>query len=147
MRQFTRKDVEDYFNKFWGATFRASGDTVTVNSIAWLKDITPPVWCVDFSTVSTSGHHYYGKVLLIQHSRVTSQGHKECYLTSPGQHILPEWAATVKDEDALLKQQARDALLQQQARKEAAQVAAPLTDEERRHYAPLNGNREFHLLK
>jgi len=35
----------------------------------------------------------------------------------------------------------------QPMREKREQAAAPLTDEERRHYAPLNGNREFRLLK
>ncbi len=32
-------------------------------------------------------------------------------------------------------------------REKREQVAAPLTNEEHRHYAPLNGHREFRLLR
>ena len=42
IRHFTRKDVEDCFNRFWGAAFRTSGDTVTIKDIALLSGLTPP---------------------------------------------------------------------------------------------------------
>ena len=104
MRQFTRKDVEDYFNTFWGASYRKFGDNVTINSIIWLSDITPPMWRIDFSTVSGAGHRYHGEVLLIQRNRTTSQGRREFYLTCPGEQTLPEGCASVKEENALVRQ-------------------------------------------
>ena len=119
MRQFTRKDVEDDFQKFWGATYRASGDTITINRITWLSDVTPPLWRIDFSTVSRAGHRYHAEVLLIQRDRTTAQGRKEFYLTSPDEQVLPEGCASVKEENALLRQ-----------RREAKQAATPLTHEE-----------------
>jgi len=126
MRQFTRKDVEDDFQKFWGATYRASGDTITINGITWLSGVTPPLWRIDFSTVSRAGHRYHAEVLLIQRYRVTLQGRKEFYLTSPDEQTLPEGCASVKDENALLRQ------------REAEQVATPLTDEENTSWACID---------
>jgi hypothetical protein len=105
IRQFTRKDVEDCFDKFWGAAFRAPGDTVTIKNIALLSNITPPTWRVDYCVDhADTGFHYHDTVLLMQHSWTTS-GCLEWDLTAPKEQDLPEGCATVQEEDARLRQQ------------------------------------------
>ena len=61
---------------------------------------------------------------------------------------LAEWEQVISDpatQQAWIIQSGRKMREFQFRRDQPA--AVPLTDEERRHYAPLNGNREFRLLK
>lgn len=122
-RQFTRKDVEDCFNQFWGAAFRASGDTVTIKCITWLSNLTPPTWRIEFCLDSPTGFHYHDAILLMQHSWPTFPGHQEFTLMAPHEQALPEGCASVKQEDARL---------QQQRCTEATQTAPSLNNEEER---------------
>lgn len=106
VRQFTRQDVENCFNTFWGAAFRASGTIVTIKDVALISDLTPPTWRVDFCLDSpATGFHYHDAVLLIQHSWITPSGHQEYYLTAPKEQDLPTGCTSVTEEDAWVRQQ------------------------------------------
>jgi hypothetical protein len=105
IRQFTRKEVEDCFHKFWGAAIRATGDTVTIEKIARVPEMTPPTWRVDFCIQGITGFCYHDAVLVIQRSWITGTGLQGFYLTAPKEQTLPEGCASVKDEDARLRQQ------------------------------------------
>lgn len=86
MRQFTRQDVVNCFDQFWGAAFRADDSTVTVQDIALLSGTTPPTWRIDHclnSPAATFGFHYHDAVLFMHHSWTTPSGRQKWYLTAP----------------------------------------------------------------
>ena len=106
IRHFTRQDIEDCFERFWGAGFRASGGTVTLKDIALLSGITPPTWrveyCVDHADID---FRYHDVLLLMQHSMRIEPGRQEWYVTVPNEQPLPEGCASVQEEDVRLRQQ------------------------------------------
>lgn len=105
-RHFTRQDVQDCFDKFWGASLRATGYTVTIKDIALLSDITPLTWrvnyCIDHTAIE---FHNHDAVLVMQQCWLTALGRQEWYLTAPIEQSLPEGCASVHEEDARLRQQ------------------------------------------
>lgn len=105
-RHFTRQDVADCFDKFWGASIRAIGYTVTIKDIALLSDITPLTWRVDYCIDhATTEFHNHDTVLVMQQCWLTASGRQEWYLTTPIEQSLPEGCASVHEEDVRLRQQ------------------------------------------
>ena len=103
-RHFTRQDVADCFDEFWGASIRATGYTVTIKDIALLPEITPLTWRVEYCIDHTAtDFHNHDTVLVMQQGWLTASGRQEWYLTAPLEQSLPEGCATARQEDARLR--------------------------------------------